>query len=286
MVRAFVVAPAQMHAQPLRRDVGERVVERLDVHAGAFAEVLEARDRRTGCGGPWRDRDNRSAARCRHWRSPRIPGASPRRSRTGTPPGSGNGRCGRTARRRRASAALRKASFPLTAASAALRLPTSVVAASGSRTCTGALHAGVLRRERPGSPKTRLARLGKSRKVLVHEGVAGAAEAGKPILHVGGIARLRHLAVIDDVDAGIGLLSHHLGHRRAHPRRQGGALDRHSLFLGVHHADEVVGPRQAAGVGRQEAIGAAYHRCLHAPRACPTHAIPTRAPGGDGRVRA
>ena len=41
MMRTLVVAPAQMHAQLLGRDVGERVVERLDVQRGALAEFVE-----------------------------------------------------------------------------------------------------------------------------------------------------------------------------------------------------------------------------------------------------
>ena len=55
-----------------------------------------------------------------------------------------------------------KPSAAFTADSAALRLSTSVRAACGSRTLIGALQAGVLRRERPGSPNTRCASFGKS----------------------------------------------------------------------------------------------------------------------------
>jgi hypothetical protein len=72
-------------------------------------------------------------------------------------------------------------------------------------------------------------------------------------------ARLRHFAVVDQVDAGVGLLSHHFGHGAAHPLSQRHALDRHALFLGVHHPDQVIRARQAAGVGGEEALGAADH---------------------------
>ena len=41
MVRAFVVAPAQMHAKLLGRDVLGGVVQRLDVQRDALAEFLE-----------------------------------------------------------------------------------------------------------------------------------------------------------------------------------------------------------------------------------------------------
>ena len=137
-----------------------------------------------------------------------------------------------------------------------LRLSASARRPSVSRTPIGALQAGVLRREPPGSPNTRFGQLGETGQVLVDEGIAGAAEAGEPILDVGGIARLRHLAVVDEVDAGLGLLLHHLGDRRAHARRQRRAVDRHALLLGVHHPDEVVRSRQAAGMGGQEALAA------------------------------
>ena len=45
---------------------------------------------------------------------------------------------------------------------AALRFRASACAATGSRTLMGPVQAGVLRRERPGSPNTRLAISGKS----------------------------------------------------------------------------------------------------------------------------
>ena len=47
-----------------------------------------------------------------------------------------------------------------------------------------------------------LGEIGEVGEVLIDEGVAGAAKAVEAILDVGRIARLRHLAVIDDVDAG------------------------------------------------------------------------------------
>jgi len=42
--------------------------------------------------------------------------------------------------------------------------------------------------------------------VLIDEGVAGAAEAREAVLHIGRVARLGEFAVIDEIDAGIGLL--------------------------------------------------------------------------------
>jgi hypothetical protein len=104
--------------------------------------------------------------------------------------------------------------------------------------------------------------LGERRKigeVLVDESVAGAAEARQPVLHVGGVARLRHFTVVDDIDAGGDLLLHHLGDGGAHARGERGGVNRLASLLGVHHADEVVGPRQAAGMGGEEALGAVFH---------------------------
>jgi hypothetical protein len=101
--------------------------------------------------------------------------------------------------------------------------------------------------------------VGEVREVLVDEGVAGAAEPVEPVLHVGGVARLRHFPVVDDVDAGLALLADHLGDGGANAPSQRRAVDRHALLLGIHHAHEIVRPRQAAGVGGEEAVGAALH---------------------------
>ena len=95
--------------------------------------------------------------------------------------------------------------------------------------------------------------------VLIDEGVAGAAEAVEPVLDVGGVARLRHLAVIDQVDAGRRLFLHHLGHRRPHPLGQGAGVHRHACLLGMHGADQVVRPRQAAGMGGQKTLVTSLH---------------------------
>ena len=99
--------------------------------------------------------------------------------------------------------------------------------------------------------------------VLVDEGIAGAAEAGQPILDVGGIAGLGHLAVVDEIDAGFELFLHHLGHGPTHALGQSRRIDRHALLLGIHHADQIVRSRQAARMGGEKALRAAFHR---APR--------------------
>ena len=243
---------------------GERVVERLDVHAGALAELLEARAPRTGCAGPWRDRGNRSAARCR----PRRPLSYSCAHRVGDREQIGllarivvvaeeqrdDARRGR-AHERVGPARGRERGLEIVDVGARRRR-----IAHADRSVAGRRLAA----RSAGIAEHALGEIGEVGEILVHEGVAGAAEAGEPVLDVGGIARLRHLAVVDEIDAGLDLLAHHLGDRRAHARRQRRAIDRHALLLGVHHPDEVVGPRQAAGMGGEEALGAAAHRPLSA----------------------
>ena len=100
----------------------------------------------------------------------------------------------------------------------------------------------------------------KADEVLIDERPALAPEAVQPVFGVGGIARLAHLAIIDDVDAGLDLLFDDGRHRRADAGPQSRRIDRHTLLFGEHRAHEVLRPRQAAGMGRQEAFGAALHR--------------------------
>src|SRR6266849_4139231 len=95
--------------------------------------------------------------------------------------------------------------------------------------------------------------------VLIYESVPGAAEAGEAVLDVGGVAGLRHLAVVDDVDARPGLPAHDLLHRGANARAKRLVIDRHALLLGVHHAHEILRPRQAARMGGEKALRAAFH---------------------------
>ena len=89
--------------------------------------------------------------------------------------------------------------------------------------------------------------------------MALAAEPVEPVLDVGGVARLRHLAVVDDVDTGIGLVTDDIGHRLGDTGAEGGCLDRHALLLGEHGAHQIFRARQAAGMGGEKALGAAFH---------------------------
>ena len=42
MVRAFIVAPTEMHTQLFGRDIGDRMIERLNVQPCALARVRQA----------------------------------------------------------------------------------------------------------------------------------------------------------------------------------------------------------------------------------------------------
>ena len=114
----------------------------------------------------------------------------------------------------------------------------------------------------PGSPgvaEDALGQLGEVHEVPVLQRLARAAEPGQAILHVGGVARLTELAVVDHVHARVRLLPHDLGHRGPGAGGEGGAVDRHPLLPGEHRSHQVVGPRQAAGVRGEEPIATLSH---------------------------
>jgi hypothetical protein len=78
------------------------------------------------------------------------------------------------------------------------------------------------------------------------------AEAGQPVLDVGGIAGLAHLAVVEHVDAGVGLLLHGLPHRGPDLGPEPRVLDALACLLRQYQRQEPRRPRQAAGVRRQD----------------------------------
>src|SRR5262249_46514481 len=98
--------------------------------------------------------------------------------------------------------------------------------------------------------------------IAVLQRMALTAEAVEPVLDVGGVARLAHLAVVDQIDPGAHLLAHDLGDRRSDARVERRWIDGHALFLGEHHPDEIGRARQAPRVRRQEPIGAAHVKLL------------------------
>ena len=84
-------------------------------------------------------------------------------------------------------------------------------------------------------------------------------EPAEPRPRIGHPVELAVLAVADDVDAGVGLLAHDLGDGALHPRRERGLVVGLAELLGVEHRDQIGRPRQAAGVGGEDAAGAALH---------------------------
>src|SRR5262249_12585604 len=87
----------------------------------------------------------------------------------------------------------------------------------------------------------------------------GAAKAGEPLLEIEEEAVLHLLAVIADVDADGGLPGDDPAHRFAAQPRDRARVDRLSaLPIGVERG-ELAPARQAAGVGRQDAVGIWRH---------------------------
>ena len=258
MVGAFVVAPAQVDAQLLGRDVGDRVVERLHVQLRALAELG---DREVGV------LDVPAHAEVGAVELQHQPALG--HGLVLVAHGLGDGidvglevlvvivaeeqrHHARRGRAHEASAGTDALHRRLEVGDVRHR---RVPVAHADRPVAGrrlAPRAAGIAEHAPLEPRE----LGE---VLVDERVAGAAEAREPVLDVGGVARLRHLAVVDEVDAGLDLLPHDLGHRLAHALAECGRLDRHALLLGVHGADEIVGPRQGAGMRGQKALRAALH---------------------------
>jgi hypothetical protein len=111
----------------------------------------------------------------------------------------------------------------------------------------------------PGVAEHAAGHAGKIDEVPVLQRMAGPTEAGQAVLRVGRVRRLAHLTVVHDVEAGFGLLANDLGHRGPDAGGQRGGVDRHPLFLGEHRPDEIFRTRQAAGMRREEALGAAPH---------------------------
>jgi hypothetical protein len=87
-----------------------------------------------------------------------------------------------------------------------------------------------------------------------------ALEAGEAIHDVAEEARLPLLTVGDDVDAGVGLPAHDLGHRLAHQPGIGVAIVGLPSVLRGQEGNEGIGPRQAADVGREDPFRASLHR--------------------------
>ena len=111
----------------------------------------------------------------------------------------------------------------------------------------------------PGVAEDALGQLGEVHEVAVLERLAGAAEAGQPVLDVRGVARLAELPVVDDVQARVRLLPDDLRHRAPGAGGESGRVDGNALLAGEHRPDEVLGTRQAAGMRGEEAVRAPFH---------------------------
>ena len=91
-------------------------------------------------------------------------------------------------------------------------------------------------------------------------------DAADAVADVGGVGRLAHLAVADDVDAGRDLKADDLldGARGFGLERRG--IDGAALLAAEDQVDQGLGPRQAAGVRGEDAIHAGFHMRLPAPK--------------------
>jgi hypothetical protein len=92
-----------------------------------------------------------------------------------------------------------------------------------------------------------------------------AAEAGQPVSHIGGEARLAHLAIAHHVDPGRYLPVDDLHHGRFHPAGEGIVVDRPVGLAVLDHRQQVRRARQAAGVGGENPLGTALHRLPSCP---------------------
>src|SRR5262249_62048484 len=105
-------------------------------------------------------------------------------------------------------------------------------------------------------------------------------QPSEPLAHIGHEARLAEFTIIDDVQPDISLLAHHLGDGAAQPAGIGGIIATIAARPGAHHFDHVVGPRQAAGMGRENPVGAVHTSlpmCLRTSPRFAKHALTTDA---------
>src|SRR5690606_6407349 len=100
---------------------------------------------------------------------------------------------------------------------------------------------------------------------LVLSGLA--AEARQAVLDVSRVARLRHLAVTDHADPGLLLPVDHVSRRPLDRLVERALVDRLAALAGEHQREQVVGPRQAAGVRGAETAHASSARTIAAPSA-------------------
>jgi hypothetical protein len=131
-----------------------------------------------------------------------------------------------------------------------------------------------LDRARAGRPMLeRRGEVGEHRRELGKVGLAGAErrgaraiEAGEAVLDVGGVIGTALLAVIDDVEPAGDLLGNDVADRAPNGRLELGRLGSGIVLLVQHELHHRRRPRQAAGMGGEDALDAALHGILFFPR--------------------
>ena len=84
-------------------------------------------------------------------------------------------------------------------------------------------------------------------------------QAGQSLVDVGGEPAARELAVIGDIDTDFDLLADHLANAIADGQVEGGGVIGRAERARFHALDDLAGADQAAGMGGQDAVGAALH---------------------------
>src|SRR5262249_43098425 len=108
------------------------------------------------------------------------------------------------------------------------------------------------------------------------------------LAHIGDEARLAELAVVDDVDAEVGLPAHDLADGEPQPGLERLLVDPLAAGARPHHVEQVARPRQAARMRGEDAVGAALHWRPSGPRremgcGAGLHSSPTGAPDSPSR---
>jgi hypothetical protein len=127
------------------------------------------------------------------------------------------------------------------------------------------LPGGARHRRRPGIEFRKGAVFAREAPVIGALGRGARLDPGKPLIDIGDKADPALLAIGDDVDAGLRLTAHRFGHRALDPRGERRVVHRLALRFLLDQPAQILGPRQAADMRRQDAIGAALHVVLPEP---------------------
>jgi hypothetical protein len=133
-----------------------------------------------------------------------------------------------------------------------------------------------------GAPLAARGRLGEVGPVGAHRDRRLSVEAGEAMTDVGGVADLPLLAVVDDVHAGVDLLPDDVADGAAHARLEGRRIGRGAGVERLERRRQVLGAGKASGVRGQDAVGAELHRRGLRPRRsctsgrCSSNSSPSR----------